>query len=529
MHDPQARVLVVVPRRHSAIEVAARITQIAPKSRKIAVKTLLSANDLASFSTATSTVGVVTPKAFHHAVSAHSSTMVRGASLVLFEDLHLLDPLYELAIASILSTAKPARIRIVGISASLNDPLDMASWLGVSDGGLLSFQPKDRDTPVKLTMQTYTIPHSATLLKTMIKPTYNYVKTAPSSAIVFVHSRAACRTVASDLITRSGTEMDLNGFLAVPRSELEPWLRRLNDRSLQEPLLSGIGICHDGLSPSDLTLTLELFAGGLVRALITPRESCWTLPLRASVVIVMGAQYTQVKDTAAKGGIDRQVQPYTRQELVKMQSLAIRTLGDGAATGGHCIVMCQSEQRDSIARFLNDGLPLESTMASILKHEAPWEAVNALTHLLGDRPSPVKIVIQGRRQQVDLRRQDLMDLIGWTYLSWRVVSNPVYYDMRAEQTGQQLSALVDAWFEWKEPSPELDKGKGKGKATAASSKPYKSSKLDMVAEKAPLADQRGAEVEEAQRKAMEEDVNIFEVEEEDEEGPDVGMTDGERL
>lgn len=497
-HEPDARVLVMVPWRHSAGEVAARLSQMAPRSRRIAVKTLKSGQDMVAFSASTRTVGVVTPKVFHQAV--HHG--VKGAALVVFEDLHLLDPLYELAIASILSTAKPARTRIVGISASLNEPMDVASWLGVGAGGLLSFQPKDRDTPIKLTMQTFTIPHSATLLKTMIKPVYTYVKAAPSSAIVFVHSRAACRTVANDLITRSGTEMDLNGFLAVQRHELEPWLRRLNDRSLQETLLSGIGICHDGLSPSDLTLTLELFAGGLVRALITPRENCWTLPLRSSVVVVMGAQYA---------GSDRQVQPYSRQELVKMQSLAIRTLGDGAATGGHCVVMCQSEQRDSIARFLNDGLPLESTIAPVLKHTAPSEAINALTHLLGDRPAPPVAVIHGRRSQVDPRRQDLMDLIGWTYLSWRVVSNPVYYDMRAEQPAQQLSALVDTWFDYREPVAAPQR-----KAKITPIEPY-STKEDKIKAKAPLADERNAELEEEQRQAMEAGVDIFAVEESEEE------------
>jgi antiviral helicase SLH1 len=493
-HEPDARVLVVVPWRHSAGEVAARLSQIAPASRRIAVKTLNSGQDMAVFSASARTIGVVTPKVFHQAV--HNG--VKGAALVVFGDLHLLDSMYELAIASVLATAKPSRTRIVGISASLNEPLDVASWLCVGRGGLLSFQPKDRDTPIKLTMQTFTIPHSATLLKTMIKPVYTYVKTAPSSSIVFVPSRAACRTVANDLITRSGTEMDLNGFLAVQRNELEPWLRRLSDRSLQETLLSGIGICHEGLSPSDMALTLELFAGGLVRALITPRENCWTLPLRASVVVVMGAQYS---------GSDRQVQPYSRQELVKMQSLAIRTLGDGAATGGHCVVMCQSEQRDSIARFLNDGLPLESTIAAVLKRTAPSEAISALTHMLGDRPSPPTAVIHGRKQQVDPRRQDLMDLIGWTYLSWRVVSNPVYYDMRAEQPAQQLSALVDTWFDYREPVVAP-----KGKSKLKNSDPYVT-KEHKAKSKAPLAEQRDAELEEKQLKALQDGKDIFMVEE----------------
>ena len=224
--------LVVVPHRQGVQETVARIRSVCPRAKGITVHPLLSARDFDDFTSATRNIGVTHPGALLAIEDTVIPPLVRKVALVLLEDLHLLDDQYEITAARILSIARPARTRLIGITSSLNDPSDLADWLGVDSQSRFSFSPRDRSNPIIVSIKSFNIPHSSTLLKVMIKPAYDIIKSSPNGSILFVPSRAACRTVAADLVTQSGTEMDLNGFLNAPRADVEPTLHRLRDTSL---------------------------------------------------------------------------------------------------------------------------------------------------------------------------------------------------------------------------------------------------------------------------------------------------------
>ena len=383
---------------------------------------------------------VTTPSAFLRADQDSLADHIRQLSSIVLEDLHLLDQAYELAIAKILSVAKAGRIRIVGITSSINDPTDLANWLGVDSTSRYSFYPRDRSSPLVVSIKTFSIPHSATLLKSMVKPAYDIVKSslANGGTIIFVPSRSACKSVAADLVTQSGTEMDLSGFLSAPREQVEPYLQGLRDQALYEPILHGIGYLNPNGTPSDLSLVLQLFPSGVLRVLIAPRESCWTLPLRAPTVVLLGTQYT-----VGSGNGDRQIVNYSSSELVKMQSLAVIS-AQHTAGEGRMFVMCEAEQSTIISRVLNDGLPLESSLPSLLVRESHPETISAFGRMFKTRQPPPPP--QNNRRVPDLRKRDIMDFMGWTYFSWRVKSNPTYYDFHRGQENDELSRLVDKWI-----------------------------------------------------------------------------------
>jgi len=434
--------MVIVPHRQSVTETVARIRSICPRAKGIAVQSLISSSEFDSFATAKRMIAVTTPSACLRIDDSAMVQHVNRLALFVLEDLHLFDDQYEIAVARILSMARPARTRIVGITSSLNDPSDLADWLGVGAQSRFFFHPRDRGNPVVVSLKTFTIAHSSTLLKVMVKPAYDILKSATDGAILFVPSRAACRTVAADLITQSGTEMDLDGFLAAPRDDVEPMVQRLRDPSLFEPVLHGIGFILPGMAPNDLSTVLELFASGILRALIVPREACWTLPVRAEAVVVMGAQYIQTTGGQDRG--DRQVVNYSRQELVKMQGFAVRSAHQ-TSTGGRLFIMCQSEQATAISRVFNDGLPLESSLPALIRRQSSHEAISALAGILKHRQPPPPPQLS-RPRVPDLRKRDMMDMIGWTYLARRIKSNPTYYDMHRGTEGEELSRLVDEWF-----------------------------------------------------------------------------------
>ncbi|OCF34223.1 RNA helicase [Kwoniella heveanensis BCC8398] len=500
-HNSDAVVLIVVPQHQAVLETVARLRSICPRGKNIDILPLFSSSEFGRLASPRGSIGVTTPYHLMDNGRIDETLSLRQLGLVVLEDLHLLDEIYELCVAKILSFAKSVRTRIVGLTSSLDDPSTLASWIGLdrvtlpSDGeltadeepmqppALYSFAPANRGNPISVSIKPFAIPHGPTLLRSMTKPTYDILKSVVGGAIIFVPSRGACVSVATDLVKQSGTEMDLNGFLSTPRDHVEPLLQRLRDRSLYEPILHGIGYIHPNASPSDLALVLELFASGILRALIVPRTSCWTLPVKGDTVIVMGAQYAQttaIPGRQMKGGkeaFERTIINYSRKELVKMQGYAIRSASP-SGEGGRMFVMCQAEQQVLISRVLSDGLPLESTLPDLLQRHPRQgrdaRAEKTLKAIFKNRKAPPPQQAN-RPKVVDLRKRDMMDLLNWTYFVQRATKNPSYYDLLKGEEESLISRWIDTFFDGideeesaKNGNKEVEtatnaKGQGKGK------------------------------------------------------------------
>ncbi|ODN73401.1 hypothetical protein L202_07927 [Cryptococcus amylolentus CBS 6039] len=469
-HNRDAVAVVVVPERYMAHETVARLRDLCPPKRKVTIRSLIDPADFKEVLSGGAAIGVTTPYAILNNENIDSFLSNSRLALFVLEDLHLLDELYELAISKILSFAKPARTRIVGLTSSLNDPSDLAEWLGLDPGpldqwdkpvtsqppALFSFRPSDRGNHISVSTKPFTIPHGPTFIRSMVKPTYDILKTSPGGAIIFVPSIPACASVASDLVTQSGTEMDLNGFLSRPREEVEPFAERLRDDALFEPILHGIGFITRNMAPTDLAIVLELFASGIIKAIIVPRQACWTLPVRGQTVILMGAQYVRitgdkVSSKDAKFRKEKHIVNYSQQELVKMQGFAVGSAAP-TAPGGQMFVMCQGEQQIMISRILKEGLPLESKIIDLLnRHSAPSytvdpRAVQILTNMFRGRRPPPRATVD-RPGRPDGRKADMMDIVGYTFLSVRGKSNPSYYQLSKGEEAETISRAVDTWFE----------------------------------------------------------------------------------
>lgn len=350
---------------------------------------------------------------------------VVGINLVICDDLEQLDPTYELAVSLLRCATQFQPTRYVGLSNSLDDPADLADWLNVDPMALISFQPRDRDQILNFSIQSFTIPHSASLFKAMAKPAHMSIKVAPSgeSAIVFVSSRGLCRSIALNLLTQSMLEMEsTRGYLpdGVTNEYIEDRCARLQDVSLADFIGKGVGIFHSGIKRQDRLLILGLFAEGAIRVLIVPHDSIMSLPVRAAVVVVMGTQYIDFAESSSNTG-DRQVRDYSLAKIVRMQSHAVRH-----SSAGHFFLFCQAEAKDTLARFLNDGLPLESELLE----------------------TPV-LVNWMKTQKVDWeqKKQDLVDLLSFSFLSRRVATNPSYYGCLSKDRNENLSRIVDELVE----------------------------------------------------------------------------------
>ncbi|KAG9002686.1 hypothetical protein FRB94_003721 [Tulasnella sp. JGI-2019a] len=362
------------------------------------------------------------------ASNAHS--LLSALSLVVCDDLESLDATYEVAVSLLLQATQRYPVRFVGLTASLTDPSDLADWLHSAPESTYGFLPADREQGVITATQTFTIPHSLSLFKAMAHPVYTAIRAMPptESAIVIVSARSLCRSVATQLITQCAVEMEINGFLRVAedRGRLEIATYRLRDRTLVDGILQGIGILSDGMHPPDRKIVLEMFVDGILPVLILPREMCW-MPLKAGLVVVMGTQYLEFKRDEM-GGEDRQVANYSIHEVVRMQSLAVRH-----QQMGRFLLLCQAEDQETFMRFLNQGLPLESELRESGTLE-PW--------------------VQRRIWDGAIKtKQDVLDVLSFTFLSRRLKSNPTYYDTEPEKRDKSLSRFVDDM--WPSPPPHV--------------------------------------------------------------------------
>jgi antiviral helicase SLH1 len=411
----------VAPTKAVAVET---ISELRPGSQFIGAR--LEYEEARSLLTPTSsrTIRVVTAATLLDVLLKRTPpTNIQGLRLVVCENLELLDSVYELGLSLLKIAAQSTSTRFVGLSASVNDPTDLASWLDVEPAALSSFRPQDRDQSLTTSSQTFAIPHSISLFKAMAGPAHRAIHYSPkgSSALIFVPSRGQCLSTAMDLITHCTLDSDMEstrGYIDIDMSDelIGDYCARLNDKTLIDFVSKGVGFFHPGIDKSDRNLMLGMYAEGFIRILIVPKDSCWIVPVRAAIVIVMGTQFVQTH-----GGSDaRQVLDYSLTEIVKMQSRAVRHAGTGQFH-----LFCQAEALQTYTRFLDDGLPVESQLTRT-KTLQNW----------------LKTVLH---QPMD--KQRVVDAISFTFLAQRVVSNPSYYGFTSRNQDENLSAIVDQLVE----------------------------------------------------------------------------------
>ncbi|KIM25210.1 hypothetical protein M408DRAFT_26410 [Serendipita vermifera MAFF 305830] len=428
-------------------------------------------------------------------VQDSSKKALLDLQLVICEDLELLDDTYELGLSLLLRNTQAKPVRMIGLAAALEDAEALADWLGVPSDGFYCFPATERDQALSVTFQTFTIPYSAALMKAMAKPVYDSIHHLPitESAIVFVPSASQCRSVVAELVTQCALGMNLRGFLGegVSQDILEGHISFLRNTDLVDGVMRGFGIWHDRMHQADKILMLRLFVKGIIRVLVIPRELCWSVPVRAGLVIAMGTQYAvggysgpeggskrsnqyatggnsgpkgdnkradqhatgghsapeggnKRSDQYAVGGHsgpeggkkrpERRVLDYSLHELVRMQGRAVRH-----GKTGRFHILCQAEHRETYMRFFTDGLPLES-------------------QLLGDDDAETfgsdvfKEWLKAQRANGAIKsRQDILDFFSLTLLMRRAEKNPSYYDVAGDRA-TYFSRVVDSL--WDQTTPQ---------------------------------------------------------------------------
>ncbi|PFH52850.1 hypothetical protein AMATHDRAFT_1892 [Amanita thiersii Skay4041] len=414
LNKSRSWILVITPSRSVAAELLSSLGQ-AGNLVDVSVEFKTKANVLRP--PRGKAIYIVTAMHLYLAFCQSTSHMrVPGIDLVVCENLEQLNSSYELAISLLRHATQSSPTRFIGISNSLNDPHDLADWLGVGPYALHSFKPSDRDQSLVNNASPVSIPFSSSLFKALSKQVHDAIKGA-ETAIVFVPTQNHCKSVALDLLTQCALEfVSTRGYLpnSIGEDLLQLTLDRLQGSPYHDFMSKGVGFFHGGLDRQDRHDVLELFAEGIIRVLLVPHDACWAIPVRAEVVVVMGCQCFQY----GAEGSNPQIRDYSLTEIMQMQSRAVRNFGEG-----HFVLFCPPEAKDTYTRFLNNGLPLESRLL--------------------EEPELDKWLKLEMERKKSFDKQQIVEALSFTYLARRIGNNPSYYGCVTTSRDENLSRVVD--------------------------------------------------------------------------------------
>eukprot|EP00794_Sanderia_malayensis_P005235 gene5235-5896_t len=297
---------------------------------------------------------------------------VQNVALFILDEAHLIGgesgPVMEVICSRMryISSQIERNIRIVALSSSLANAKDVAQWLGVSTNNLFNFPPNVRPVPLELYIQGFNITHTGSRLIAMVKPTYQAIMkhSLKKPVIVFVPSRKLSKITALDLLSYSGADNQSQRFLHCTEEDLQPHLKRIQEKTLKETLAYGVGYLHEGLSDTEVKVVEQLFTSGAVQILVVSRSLCWAINSFAHLVIIMDTLYYE--------GKVHSYMDYPITDVLQMTGKANRPLIDDT---GKAVILCLASKKEFYKKFLYEPLPIESHLDHCLHDHFNAEVV----------------------------------------------------------------------------------------------------------------------------------------------------------
>lgn len=346
---------------------------------------------------------VVTRKAF----DTSYTNLVR---LIIIDEIHLLHDERGPVLESIVSRATQGNekneefTRLVGLSATLPNYHDVASFLRVSDSGLFYFDATYRPCPLAQKFVGITEKKAIKRYQAMNDACYDKVMeyAGKHQVIIFVHSRKETAKTARFLRDKALENNTLNLFLrSDPTSQefLKAEAEQVQNQDLKDLLPTGFAIHHAGLSRADRASSEELFADKRVQVLVCTATLAWGVNLPAHTVIIKGTQvYNPEKGRWAE---------LSPQDVLQMLGRAGRPRYDDSGEG---IIITAHSELTYYMSLLNAKLPIESQLMSKLADSLNAEIV------LGNITT----------------RSEAVQWLGYTYLYIRMLRNPALYRIGAD-------------------------------------------------------------------------------------------------
>ncbi|PWN30839.1 putative ATP dependent RNA helicase [Jaminaea rosea] len=353
---------------------------------------------------------------------------VRNIGLYIADEVQLLGdwnvgPSYETVLSRarfVAAQNEDVATRFLALTVPLGNARDVGDWLGCPSGSVFNFSPAARPIPMEVHLQSFNIPHFPSLMIAMAKPAYLAItEYAPESPILaFVPSRKQAKLTANDILSYALADSDRDGgesrFLNIEAEDLKPHLDRIQDRDLAEVVENGVAYYHEGLSRSDKRIVERLYEAGAIQVVVASKETAWSIPLTAHMVLVMSVQ--------SFDGKEHRYVDYPITDVLQMVGRSTQRGPDGESS--RSVLLCQASRKDFFKKFLAEGLPLESKLNSFAQDFFNAEIV---------------------ARTVD-NKQAAVDILTWTLMYRRLRQNPQAYNCQGssqQAIGEYLSELVE--------------------------------------------------------------------------------------
>lgn len=295
-------------------------------------------------------------------VTRKTDGMMSLVNVMIIDEIHLLNDqrglVLECLVARALMTGlknqKP--IRIVGLSATLPNYQDVASFIGAGPEGTFYFDASFRPTPLKCGF--YGIKNLGNadrankIMNEIIFSNLKRILKMGKQVIIFVHKRAETFNTAKELIEiLQKKQSDQYLFDCDQSYTRKREVTASRNEQLQHLFNFGFSVHHAGLLRKDRNLVESLFMEGNIKVLISTATLAWGVNLPAYAVMIKG---TKMYDSAS--GLYKDIGIFDVQQIF---GRAGRPQFD---TEGEALILTQFKQMDDYVKMMSNKQTIESNL-----------------------------------------------------------------------------------------------------------------------------------------------------------------------
>ncbi|KAL4233009.1 activating signal cointegrator 1 complex subunit [Mactra antiquata] len=327
--------------------------------------------------------------------------------LLIIDEVHLLHDdrgsVIESLVARTLRQVESSQsmIRIVGLSATLPNYLDVARFLHVSPHlGLFFFDGRFRPVPLGMTFIGIKTLNRIQQLHDFNTTCYEkvlYQVKRGYQVMVFVHARNETVRTASVLRDQAKNNGDIMMFMPQQSASYGDALKSVSksrNKQLKELFDDGFSIHHAGMLRQDRNLVEKYFAAGHIKVLVCTATLAWGVNLPAHAVVIKG---TQIYDAKKGSFVDLGI-----LDVMQIFGRAGRPQYD---TFGHGTIITTHDKLSHYLSLMTRQNPIES------------QFINSLTDNLNAE------VALGTVTNVE----EAVKWLSYTYLFVRLTCNPLAY------------------------------------------------------------------------------------------------------
>ncbi|KAL2023073.1 hypothetical protein VTK56DRAFT_3983 [Thermocarpiscus australiensis] len=348
--------------------------------------------------------------------------LVQKVRLLIIDEVHMLHDERGAVLESLVARTQrqvestQSLIRIIGLSATLPNYVDVAEFLGVNKrAGLFYFDASFR--PVPLEQHFIGVkgkPNSKQSRENLDQVAFEKVREMleqDHQVMVFVHSRRDTQATAKMLYEKATDQACVGLFDPSGHEKYELALRDVKStkaREIRDLVPKGLGIHHAGMARSDRNLMERLFAEGVIKVLCCTATLAWGVNLPAAAVVIKGTQVYSAQDGKFVDlGILDVLQIFGRAGRPQFEDVGIG-------------MICTTH--DKLAHYLTavtDQLPIESKFSTKLVDNLNAEIALGTVNSISDA----------------------VKWIGYSYLFVRMKRNPMAYGIEWAEYDQDRTLV----------------------------------------------------------------------------------------